>query len=77
MVILAEGKDGAWCMCDECGKLFHRAKSRIKEYNQFCSPYCWIVWIGREYEWNSARVIREIQAFQRLHGWSYNLTKPS
>jgi hypothetical protein len=77
VVIKAMGKTGVWCTCDECGKLFHRPMSHMRKYNDFCSPYCWIVWNGREYEWNSARMMKEITIFWKLHGWSYNLTKPS
>ena len=68
MVLRVIGKDGARCTCDECGKLFYRRKSRVGEYNQFCSPYCHIVWEGRQWEWNNATFIRKIKVFQRLTG---------
>jgi hypothetical protein len=59
MVIKAMGKTGAWCMCDECGKLFYRPKCHIREYNQFCSRECWIIWEGRQWEWDCATLIKK------------------
>ena len=46
MVIKVMGKNGAWCTCEECSKLFYRPKCHIGEYNQFCSRECWIIWEG-------------------------------
>jgi len=76
MVIRVMGKDGAWCNCDECGKLFHVQRWALSPCNQFCSQYCNIVWHGRQYHWNNATMIRKMKVFMKLTGWDYDLTKP-
>jgi hypothetical protein len=77
MVVKEMGKHGAWCECDECGKLFWRWRSHVGEYNQFCSRECHLIWEGREWEWDTSTLIKKIGVFHKIKGWNYNLWDPS